>query len=435
MKVGHLAVMLALAVPSLTGTTPRASAAGGDQGQAGVPVARQVTFTKDVAPVFQRACQNCHRPGAIAPMSLLTYEDARPWARSIKQKVTAREMPPWFIDRHVGVRKFKDDPSLTDAEVATIAAWVDGGAVRGDPADLPPPRQFSDVEQWNIGEPDLIITLPKEHTIPAVAPDWWGVYFADSGLKEDRYIQAVETKPGNGARDVVHHAITYLLDADEGGTQRSVMLNEYALGKNGDIFPANAGRIMKAGTKIRFQMHYHSNGKETRDRTRVGIKFHPRGYVPKYLQISSTVGDSPEDLDIPAGEGDVRHDGYFRLEKATLLVSFQPHMHTRGKAMCVEAILPSMRVQSISCARFSFGWSLAYSYADDAAPLLPAGTILHVIGWHDNSPANRINPDPRNWAGYGGRTLDEMSFAWMNYYYLSDEEYQQELERRAKRTD
>ena len=433
MKANLLAVMLALVVIVAAGARPTVSAAGADQAAAGVP--GPVTFSKDVAPIFQRACQDCHRPGAIAPMSLVTYEDARPWARGIKQKVMAREMPPWFIDRHVGVRKFKDDPSLTEAEIATITAWVDGGAVRGNLADMPPPRQFADLEQWNIGEPDLVITLPKEHTVPAVAPDWWGVYFADSGLKEDRYIQAVETKPGKGARDVVHHAITYILDADQDGAQRSVFLNEYALGKNADVFPAKAGRIMKAGTKIRFQMHYHSNGKETRDRTRVGIKFHPKGYVPKYLQISTTVGDSPEDLDIPAGESDVRHDGYFRLEKPTLLVSFQPHMHTRGKSMCVEAILPTMRVQSISCARFNFGWSLVYNYADDAAPLLPAGTILHVIGWHDNSPANRINPDSRNWAGYGGRTLDEMSFAWMNYYYLSDEDYQQELELRARRTN
>lgn len=427
-RMVRLVVGLALSGALLTSSPPQASSASADQNTVG----DQVTFTRDVAPIFQRACQNCHRPGSIAPMALLTFDDARPWARSIKQKVAAREMPPWFIDRNVGVRKFKDDPSLTDEEIATIARWVDGGAVRGNDADLPPPRTFTDLDSWNIGQPDLIITLPEDHIVPAQAPDWWGVYFADSRLKEDRYIKAVETKPGK--RAVVHHAITYLLE-NEGDVDRSVFLNEYALGKNGDIFSQGASRLMRAGTRIRFQMHYHSNGTETADRTRVGIKFYPKGYVPKYVQISSTIGDSPEDLDIPAGDSDVRHDGYFRLEKPTLLASFQPHMHTRGKAMCVEAILPTMRVQQISCAKFSFGWSLVYSYADDAAPLLPAGTIVHVIGWHDNSAANRINPDPRNWAGYGGRTLDEMSFAWMNYYYLSDEDYQRELERRAKQTN
>jgi hypothetical protein len=430
MSVVRIVLGLALSAQLLTGATPRASAYGAEQSP--VDTGNQVTFTKDVAPIFQRACQNCHRPGSIAPMALLSYEDTRPWARAIKQKVAAREMPPWFIDRNVGVRKFKDDPSLTDDEIATIARWVDGGSVRGSDADMPPPRAFTDQDNWNIGEPDLIITLPKDHVVPAVAPDWWGVYFADSGLKEDRYIKAVETKPGK--RAVVHHAITYLLE-NEGGADRSVFLNEYALGKNGDIFSEGAGRLMRAGIRIRFQMHYHSNGAETVDRTRVGIKFYPKGYVPKYIQITSTIGDSPEDLDIPAGEADVRHDGYYRLEKPTLLASFQPHMHTRGKAMCVEAILPTMRVQQISCAKFSFGWSLVYNYADDAAPLLPAGTILHVIAWHDNSAANRINPDPRNWAGYGGRTLDEMSFAWMSYYYLSDDDYKRELERRTKQTN
>jgi hypothetical protein len=433
MNVRRRAIVLALVVLAPTGVRPRASVASADQGAAGVPT--HVTFSKDIAPIFQRACQNCHRPGAIAPMSLLTYDEARPWARGIKLKVTSREMPPWFIDRHVGIRKFKDDPSLTDEEIATIGAWVDGGAVKGSDADMPPPRRFADADEWNIGTPDLIVSLPADHVVPAAGPDWWGVYFADSGLAADRYIQAVETKPGKGARSVVHHAITYLLEADANGVERSVMLNEYALGKNGDFFPENAGRLMKAGTKIRFQMHYSPNGKETRDRTVVGIKFHPEGRVPKHLQISSTIGDSPEDLDIPAGEANARHDGYYRLEKPTLLVSFQPHMHLRGKSMCVEAILPTMRVQPISCAKWNFGWSLVYTYADDVAPLLPAGTILHVIGWHDNSPANRANPDPRNWAGYGGRTLDEMSFAWMNYYYLSDEDYQQELERRAKPTN
>jgi hypothetical protein len=152
-----------------------------------------VTFTRDVAPILQRSCQNCHRPDSIAPMPLLTYEEARPWAKSIKQRVQAREMPPWFIDRRVGVRKFKDDPSLSDSEIATVAAWVDQGAPRGNPADMPPPRHFRDSEGWNIGVPDLIVELPQEHVVPAEASDVWIVYVADSGLKEDRYIQAVES--------------------------------------------------------------------------------------------------------------------------------------------------------------------------------------------------------------------------------------------------
>ena len=222
MRVIRLAAGLALFALALTATALWTAAAGADQGTAGT--GNQVTFTRDVAPIFQRACQNCHRVGSIAPMPLLSFEDARPWARAIKQKVAAREMPPWFIDRNIGVRKFKDDPSLSDEEIATISKWVDGGAVRGSDADMPPPRTFTDHETWNIGEPDLIITLPKDHIVPAAAPDWWGVYFADSGLKEDRYIKAVETKPGK--RAVVHHAITYLLETDSSGAERSVFLND-----------------------------------------------------------------------------------------------------------------------------------------------------------------------------------------------------------------
>ncbi len=175
---------------------------------------RPVTFTKDVAPIMQRSCQACHRPDSMAPMSFLTYEDVRPWARAIRQKVTAREMPPWFIDRSVGISKFKEDPSLPDKDIQTIAAWVDGGAVKGDMADLPAPRQFESDDIWHIGKPDLVVKSIK-HTIPAVGSDWWGDYIVDTGLTEDRYLKAVETKPASGAKKVTHHAVTFLMQ-DEG---------------------------------------------------------------------------------------------------------------------------------------------------------------------------------------------------------------------------
>ncbi len=212
--------------------------------------ARQVTFTKDVAPIMQRSCQNCHRPDSMAPMSFLTYEDVRPWARAIKTKVTAREMPPWFIDRTVGISSFKDDPSLSDRDIQTIAAWADGGAVKGELADLPPPRQFENADIWHIGKPDIIVQSVK-HTVPATGSDWWGDYVVDTGLTEDRYLKAVETKPAMGAKKVVHHAVTFLMQ-DEGeidlvgrrapspaaaAGELGGFLNEYAVGKNGDMFP------------------------------------------------------------------------------------------------------------------------------------------------------------------------------------------------------
>jgi hypothetical protein len=391
-----------------------------------------VTFNKDIAPILQRACQNCHRPDSIAPMSLLTYRDARPWSRSIKEKVIKRDMPPWFIDRNVGVRHFKDDPSLSDKEIATIAAWVDGGAPEGNPAELPPARKFEDSDQWHIGKPDLVVSMPVAFTVKPQSADWWGNFVADSGLTEDRYIKAVETKPSaGGGIKVVHHAVTSLVDEDgvsEGGT-----LNEYAVGKNGDIYPDGAGKLIKAGARIRFNVHYHAIGQTITDQTSVALIFYPKGYVPKH--VVSTVIAETKDVDIPAGADNVRTDFYYKMQRSARLTAFQPHMHNRGKAECMEAIYPNMTVEQLSCVnRYNFGWQIVYNYEDDVAPLLPAGTILHMITWHDNSTKNPWNPDPRNWVGYGERTSDDMSRAWLNFYYLSEEEFQAEVAaRKAKK--
>jgi hypothetical protein len=395
--------------------------------------AAQVTFTKDIAPILQNRCQVCHRPDNIAPMSLLTYQDARPWARSIKQQVVQRNMPPWFIDQHIGIRKFKDDPSLTEQEIATIGAWVDAGAPQGNPADMPPPRKFEDADKWHIGKPDLIVSMPVAYTVKPASSDWWGNFVADSGLTEDRYIKAVETKPTRGGIRVVHHAVTSLVydDMPEGGT-----LNEYAVGKNGDIYPEDSGKLIKAGSRIRFNMHYHAVGETITDRTEVAFVFYPKGYVPKHV-VSTLLTPNNDDLDIPAGADNVRSDAYFKLEKPARLTGYQPHMHNRGKAQCLEAIYPNMTVEQLSCVnRYNFGWQIAYNYADDVTPLLPAGTIIHATTWHDNSSKNPFNPDPRNWVGFGNRTTDDMARAWLNFYYLSEDEFKAEVAaRNAKKRE
>ena len=401
----------------------------------------QVTFTKDVAPILQKSCQSCHRPGSVAPMSLLTYEDARPWARSMKQKVTAREMPPWHVDRNIGITKFKDDPSLSEAEIQTIAKWVDGGAVRGSLADMPPPKQFSDLDQWFIGKPDIVVTNEKAYTLPATGPDNIVDMLVDPGFKEDMYIMAIESKPADPQSfKVVHHFTTNLVeDAEEDPT--GLFLNEYALGKNGDIFPPNSGRLIKAGTKINFNLHLNPRGEVTPVNVKLGLKLFPKGQVPKYVAFTQHMGDSQE-LDIPAGQI-ARHDGYFRLPRPALLSSFQPHMHNRGKAMCMEAIYPDVRsdsarpgparTETLSCvSNYQFGWHITYPYADDVAPLLPAGTIVHITGWHDNTAANKWNPNPKNWVGGGARSIDEMSFAWVTLTYLDDDDYQQRVAERAR---
>ena len=361
-------------------------------------------------------------------MSLLTYEEARPWARSIKDKVVTRAMPPWYIDKNIGVQEFKYDYSLTDEEIATVATWVDNGAARGNPADLPPAKEFRNIAEWKIGEPDWVVEIPEPFTVAAEAPNWWGDLYSDSGLTEDRWVKAVETKPSLEGFPVVHHAVTSMEDLEsEDGDYN--FLNEYALGKNGDIFPDGTGREIKAGGQIKFNMHYAAIGVETTDRTRVGLQFYPKGVVPERKLISAHVGDD-EDLDIPAGESNVRHDGFYRLKENAQITAFQAHLHNLGKRQCLGAVLPDNSKQILSCADWDFGWHIVYNYEDHVMPLLPKGTTLHVTSWHDNSEANRWNDDPRNWAGFGQRSSDEMSFAWVSWYDLDDEAFEKAVEER-----
>jgi len=399
----------------------------------------EVTFSKDVAPIFQRACQNCHRPGAIAPMSLLTYQDARPWARSIKVKVIKRQMPPWHIDRNVGISQFKDDPSLSDGEVATISAWVDHGAPEGNPADMPPPRRFTDLDKWHMGKPDVIVSMPKPYVLKATGGDEYYDIEVDPGFTEDVYVAALETKPDLGFK-VVHHCTTNLVE-DPVDDPVGLFLNEYAVGKNADIFPANSGRLIRAGSKVHFNVHLHPDGQATPVQISLGLKLYPKGFVPKYVAFTQHMGEVA-DLDLPPGQI-TRNDGYFRLPRAAVLTAYQPHFHLRGKAQCIEAIYPDVRADSarpgpartdtLSCVSdYQFGWSITYNYAEEVSPILPAGTMIHVTTWHDNTDNNPHNPNPKNWVGSGQRTIDEMSFAWVSLFYIDEADYQQRLAARKK---
>lgn len=389
--------------------------------------AKEVTFTRDVAPIFQKKCQFCHHEGTAAPMSLITYQDARPWAASIKQRVVRREMPPWHLDKTVGIREYKNDISLTDEEIATIVRWVDTGMHQGDPKDMPPALTFRPETDWFIGKPDLVITFPKEHVMYAHGPDWWIDKYADSGLTEDRWVKASQAKPGNPK--IVHHIVTSLMD--DGTGQPGGEFEEYAVGKYGDIFPDNTGRLMPAGSKVRFDMHYFAIGSEQRDRSSLGVIFYPKGYVPHFKVQAVNFRNLPnDDLDIPPNSV-VRHDGYFRLPKAARISVFQPHMHMRGRGMTLEAINLDNTVTVLSSVdHFDFNWHIPYIYADDSAPLLPAGTVLHAIGIHDNTPANRRNPDSSMWAGYGERSVDDMLQLRLQLEYLTDDEYKQMIQER-----
>tara|TARA_Y100000588_G_scaffold247366_1_gene261779 strand:+ start:3622 stop:4953 length:1332 start_codon:yes stop_codon:yes gene_type:complete len=403
------------------------------------------TFTRDIVPIFQRSCQVCHREGEMAPMSLVTYQEVRPWARAIKRRIIAREMPPWHIDKTIGIQEFKDDPSLSDTEIDLVSRWVENGAPRGDSQDLPAPVEFPDASEWQIGTPDLVIKYPT-YLVPAEGPDLFGALYTDLDLEQNRYIRAIQTRPANDpSRRVVHHALSFAVHPDE-ERMRAVgdaevppaqFLIEYASGKNGEVYPDNSGLLLEAGRKMRLDYHLHSVGEDVEALVELGIVFHPEGYVPDHIRWSKQLGLNNRLLDIPPGKV-VRTDGYTVLAKNARITAFQPHMHMLGTYQCLELIYPwpgwSAHTETVSCANFDYNWHLVYNYADDVAPIVPAGTILHIISWHDNTEANRGNPDPSNWVGDGGRTIDEMGFSWIGWYDLSDEEYEQELaERKAER--
>jgi hypothetical protein len=432
----RVVIQAVLAVMLVAGA---ATASAGQQ--AAGPPSEAPTFTRDVAPILYESCVNCHRPGQIAPMSLLTYESARPWARSIRDRVVRREMPPWHVNQTVGIKEYKDDPSLSDQEIDTISRWVAAGAPQGDPAHMPPMPKFPSDDEWSIGTPDLVVEAPT-YTVKANMADWFGSFYVDSGLKEDRWIKAIEVKPGD--KRVVHHTIVYSMQDDEQdlaalvperesdgfNRRQGTRLIEYAIGNLGDVYQDGTGRLMKAGAKIHFAAHYHAIQEDVTEKTRVGIVFYPKGYTPRHVLQNKLV--SAGNLDIPPGAADVRNDAYFTLKKPAKLILFQPHMHYRGKAMALEAIYPNREVQLLTYVdRFDVMWQVTYPYADP--PLLPAGTVLHQTSWHDNSAENKRNPDPTNWVGSGNRTIDEMSIGHIDFIYLSEEEYQQELRARQQR--
>jgi len=391
---------------------------------------QQVTFNKDVAPIFQRACQSCHHAGTSAPMPLMTYKEVRPWARSIKERVARRDMPPWHLDKTVGIRKYKNDRSLNDQEIATIVRWVDNGTPEGDARDLAPPLTFRPEGEWFTGTPDLTIST-GDFKMYAAGPDWWIDQYGEVTVPEDRWIKSMEIKPSNPK--IVHHAVIYAIEPNppEGTPETGIQLHEYAVGKYGDIFNDNTGRLLKAGTRLRFDMHYFAIGSEQHNKTTIAFKFYPKGETPKYQVRSIPIRNIPNDeLEIPPNSV-VRTDGYFRLTRNARIDSFQPHMHMRGRGMTVEAInLNNTTTILSSVDHFDFNWHINYVYADDAAPLLPAGTVLHMIAIHDNTSANRRNPDPNMWVGFGERSVDDMVQVWLDIVYLDDAEFQRQLEAR-----
>ena len=419
-----------------------------------VTVPDVVTYTKDIAPILQRSCENCHRPNGAGPMSLTTYEEVRPWARAIKQRTGigphAGVMPPWYMEKNIGIQKYKDDPSLSDLEVAKVAKWADTGAPRGNPADMPPARTYVDDSVWRIGTPDLIVKM-QDITVKGNAPDWWGeIESVPIPMDEDRYVLAVEVKEVNdvdaqnkerqtvGGRYVFHHLIYRTqvgLDTPSdleliAGSENVVSWPVHEVGRNPDYFDPKAAVLLKKGSYIvSDSVHLHSNGQDTKSHLEFGYKFAPKGYKPEYRRALIGLGNGV-DIDVKAMTTDQQLHAYTVLQEPTKLVSFEPHLHAPGTRMCLEAIW-GYNIQTLSCVGYDHNWVRGYSYADDVAPLLPKGTILHITGYMNNSPSNKNVPDPRNWQGSGNRSIANMFIDLGNRVALTDEQFQAEMKARV----
>jgi hypothetical protein len=410
----------------------------------------EVTFSKDIAPILQRSCQNCHQPNSVAPMSLIDYKEVRPWARAIKERTALRDkrgaMPPWFIEKNTGIQHYKNDPSLSDLEIAKIARWADNGAPEGNPADLPPPKPLVDGTKWTLGEPDLVVST-KEITVKAGAPDWWGELDpVPSGLTQDRYVKSVEIREVNdiqgdggrqtvGARYVFHHMVwsTFTpgqpLEAVGEGTGNWPI---HEVGRNADIFPENAGKLLRAGSTLVFvSTHIHSSGRDTKARLLFGFKFFPAGYQPTVHYAQRVLGDGVN-IEIHPNEANQRLDAYSILQENTKITSYEPHLHAGGVRMCLEYIWGN-NIQTLTCAGYDHNWVRVYEYDDDYAPLLPKGTILHIIGYMDTTPANRNVTDTRNWSGAGNRSIANMFIDLGQGVNLTDEQFYAEMAKRREK--
>jgi hypothetical protein len=393
-------------------------------------------FYKDVLPIFQQHCQQCHRPGEIAPMPLLTYADTRPWAKSIREQVIARKMPPWFADPRYG--HFSNDRSLSQAQIETLTAWVNSGAPAGDPKDAPPPRQWP--QGWNIGEPDEVFEMPKPFQLPAKGAIEYQYLILPTHFTEDRWVQKVEVRTSD--RAAVHHAVVYIrepgsqwLQGEPLGTVFSVplakgfttsdLLMVYTPGNSYDQWPPGIAKRIKAGSDLVLQMHFTATGKPTADRTRIGIIFAKE--PPKKAVLSLQM--SNDTFIIPPGDSNYRVQVSGTLPNDALLISMFPHMHLRGKGFEYLITGPHGYVETLlKVNHYDSQWQLNYRLAQPQ--LLKAGTRLTWIGYFDNSPNNPANPDPTAEVRYGEQIWDEMMIGFFDVVVDANIDKQKFFERK-----
>ena len=391
---------------------------------------RAVTYTRDVAPVLQKNCQGCHRPGEAAPFSLLTYEQARPWAKAMKEAVLLKKMPPWFADAHYG--RFSNDRALSQKEIDTITAWADAGAPQGDPKDMPPPENF--VEGWSIPKPDVVFEFPRAFEIPATGTIEYQKVVVPTGFAEDKWVQFAEARPDDRAR--VHHMIAFVREPgsnwlkgaepgvffvapkpkDDDTVDTSALPSDflvgYAPGQPPEMLPARQAKLIKAGSDLVLEIHYTTNGTASRDRSKFGLVFAKQPPSERVLTLSATNGK----FRIPPGEPSYRVDAEFELGTTVKLASLHPHMHGRGKDFEYRVVYPTGETETLlRVPRYDWHWQLWYTLA---TPLvLPKGTKIECTAHFDNSPNNPDNADPTKEVVWGDQSWDEMMVGFFNLVF------------------
>jgi len=403
-------------------------------------ISSQPTFYKDVLPVLENHCQQCHRPGEAAPMSFMTFKETRPWAKAIREAVITRKMPPWPADPHFG--KFSNDRSLPTAQIDTLVAWADGGAREGDPADAPEPAQF--VSGWGIHQPDAVFEMPNAFAVPASGTVDYQYIVIPSGFTEDKWIQEVEARPGN--RQLVHHILAFirppgskwLKDAqpgvpfvpvkeenrekrkhrrDEDNSGPPEVLVGFAPGMPPGILRPGQAKLVKAGSDFVFQMHYTANGHAGTDRSRIGVVF---AKEPPKERIY-TVGASNEKFEIPAGDPNYQVESDITFQEPAKLVDMMPHMHLRGKDFVFTAYYPNGESEVLlRVPRYDFSWQLFYYLSGQK--LMPAGTRLHCVAHFDNSPNNPANPDATQTVRWGDQSWEEMMIGFFDVAMKPDQD-------------
>ncbi|MBL4819909.1 MAG: cytochrome c [Gammaproteobacteria bacterium] len=411
----------------------------------------EVTYADDIAPILNENCVKCHRPAGVAPMSLTTYEEAQPWAPLIMYKTQLRDkmgaMPPYYLERGIGIQHVKDDERLSEEQIQMIATWAQNNAPMGLRENIPPVPEFDDSNAWRLGGPDLVVRL-GDVTVKKGAPDSWiSDTLVPIGLTEDRYVSAVEMREVNNADSaaagatvvgglyIFHHMSWATVESAEDVAKRDLeQLNwpVHELGRNPDIFDPKAGRLLKAGTSVLpTTYHLHSNGQDTTGHMELGFYFHPKGYEPEHKRGRMSLGDGLN-ISIQGNLANQELHTYTVLQQHTKISSFEPHLHGPGARMCLEAIWGN-QIETLACSGYDHNWVKQYTFEDDYAPLLPKGTIVHMIGFMDNTQANTNVADARNWSGSGNASITNMFLHLGQSVTLTDQQFVKEMADRRER--